>query len=63
MMYVDLSKPPADDIDDDRPMSLRDALVFLELACFTSPMSVPSSPNGQLCLSLKNSLPFHVFER
>jgi len=45
-MYVDLSKPPLDDIEDDRPCSVRDALVFLELGCFTSQKSMPLYPGG-----------------
>ncbi|XP_030851200.1 RING finger protein 17 isoform X2 [Strongylocentrotus purpuratus] len=41
VLYVDLHQQPNDDIKDDMPISLRDALVFLELACFISPESVP----------------------
>ncbi|KAL3883135.1 hypothetical protein ACJMK2_029428 [Sinanodonta woodiana] len=41
ILQVDLSKPPYDDITDDTPVSVRDALVFLELARFESPASVP----------------------
>ncbi|XP_048577826.1 RING finger protein 17 isoform X3 [Nematostella vectensis] len=42
-MYVDLKNPDNDEPthDDDRPASVRDALVFLEVACFRSPASVP----------------------
>ena len=47
ILQVDLSKPPDDDIADDRPVSVRDALVFLELANFESELSVPG-PKG-LC--------------
>lgn len=39
-MMVDLSRPACDEIEDDRPASVRDALVFLELACFTTAESV-----------------------
>ena len=46
ILQVDLSKPPDDDIADDRPVSVRDALVFLELANFESELSVPG-PKGQ----------------
>ncbi|KAK3578563.1 hypothetical protein CHS0354_025278 [Potamilus streckersoni] len=41
ILQVDLSKPPYDDILNDTPVSVRDALVFLELARFESPASVP----------------------
>ncbi|XP_077977103.1 RING finger protein 17-like [Glandiceps talaboti] len=41
MLYVDLQKPPSDDIDNDVPVSVRDAMVFLELANFVSPASKP----------------------
>ncbi|XP_070568958.1 RING finger protein 17-like isoform X2 [Ptychodera flava] len=41
MLYVDLHKPPSDDIDDDVPVSVRDALVFLEVAQFESSASCP----------------------
>lgn len=37
ILHVDLSKPPNEDIKDDRPISVRDSLVFLELARFISP--------------------------
>ncbi|XP_041461594.1 RING finger protein 17-like [Lytechinus variegatus] len=43
VLYVDLHQQPNNDIKDDMPISLRDALVFLELACFISPESVPKS--------------------
>ncbi|CAH1798876.1 unnamed protein product [Owenia fusiformis] len=48
VMYVDLSKPPNEDIEDDRPVSVRDALVFLELAVFLSEASVeiPGRPSS-----------------
>ena len=46
ILQVDLSKPPDDDIADDRPVSVRDALVFLELANFESELSIPG-PKGQ----------------
>ncbi|XP_060079658.1 RING finger protein 17-like [Ylistrum balloti] len=39
VLHVDLSKPPDDDIVDDRPISVRDTLVFLELANFITPAS------------------------
>ncbi|XP_064628866.1 RING finger protein 17-like [Lineus longissimus] len=39
-LYVDLCKPPYEEVADDRPISVRDALVFLELAVFFSPQSV-----------------------
>ncbi|XP_022081724.1 RING finger protein 17-like isoform X2 [Acanthaster planci] len=42
-LYVDLHKPPLLEVEDDMPISLRDALVFLELACFVSPESVPEA--------------------
>ncbi|XP_013416573.1 RING finger protein 17 [Lingula anatina] len=46
VMHVDLSKPPNDGIQDDRPVSMRDSLVFLELACLATPESthVTSGP-------------------
>jgi hypothetical protein len=47
---VDLSKPGCDDIEDDRPVSVRDTLVFLEVACFATPASVPTTPGGQFIL-------------
>ena len=37
ILHVDLSKPPNEDIKDDRPISVRDSMVFLELARFISP--------------------------
>ncbi|XP_078698177.1 RING finger protein 17-like isoform X3 [Branchiostoma floridae x Branchiostoma belcheri] len=42
LLQVDLHKPPNEDIDTDMPVSLRDALVFLEVAYLRSPHSVPS---------------------
>ncbi|XP_038076569.1 RING finger protein 17-like isoform X2 [Patiria miniata] len=42
-LYVDLHKPPLLEVENDMPISLRDALVFLELACFVSPDSVPEA--------------------
>ena len=47
LICVDLSKPPSDEIEDDRPVSMRDALVFLELARFSSAHSVPESTRGR----------------
>ena len=46
-LYVDLKRPEDDEPtqDDDRPASVRDALVFLEVARFVSPVS---KPNGGL---------------
>lgn len=40
---VDLRRPEDDEPtqDDDRPVSVRDALVFLEVARFSSPASKP----------------------
>ena len=47
-VYVDLSRPPVDDIDSDTPVSVRDALIFTELAKFTSAYSIPNSTvNGR----------------
>ncbi|GCB62969.1 hypothetical protein scyTo_0007318 [Scyliorhinus torazame] len=43
-LLVDLKKPPMDKMESDVPVSLRDALVFLELARFVSEYSVPA-PN------------------
>lgn len=44
---VDLSKPVSEDFsEDDGPVSVRDALVFLEYASFTSPYSTPGSLVG-----------------
>ena len=45
ILQVDLSKPPDSDIMDDSPASVRDALVFLELANLESPNSLPK-PRG-----------------
>ena len=45
---VDLHKPELDDIRDDRPVSIRDALVFLEQACFNSEYSNPAANNGEI---------------
>lgn len=52
ILMVDLSKPPDEDntedvITDDRPVSVRDALVFLELANLESPYSLPE-PGGKV---------------
>ncbi|XP_072018279.1 RING finger protein 17-like [Amphiura filiformis] len=41
LLYVDLHKLPNDEVEDDMPVSLRDALVFFELACFKTPESMP----------------------
>lgn len=42
-MMIDLRRPEDDEPtqDDDRPASVRDALVFLEVARFSSPASKP----------------------
>ena len=42
-MIIDLRRPDDDEPtqDDDRPASVRDALVFLEVARFSSPASKP----------------------
>lgn len=42
-LVVDLRRPEDDEPtqDDDRPVSVRDALVFLEVARFSSPASKP----------------------
>ncbi|XP_043547808.1 RING finger protein 17 [Chiloscyllium plagiosum] len=40
-LLVDLKKPPMDKMESDVPVSLRDALVFLELARFVSEYSIP----------------------
>ena len=47
MLCVDLSKPPAEDIPDDRPVSVRDALVFMELAVLDAGQSLFK---GEICL-------------
>lgn len=40
-LYVDLKSPDEEPTkDDDKPASVRDALVFLNVACFKSPLSV-----------------------
>ena len=41
--FVDLSRPASSDIEDDGPVSVRDALVFQDLAHFASPHSLPRS--------------------
>ena len=41
LLYVDLHKLPNEEVENDMPVSLRDALVFLELACFRTPESIP----------------------
>ena len=41
--FVDLSRPASADVEDDGPVSVRDALVFLDLAHFASPHSLPRS--------------------
>ena len=45
ILYVDLRQPDDDEptLDDDRPISVRDALVFLEVAVFFSPASHPNA--------------------
>ena len=48
MLQVDLSKPPDEDIADDRPVSVRDALVFLELANFETELSVPGASGNSI---------------
>ena len=49
-LLVDLRRPDDEEPtnDDDRPVSVRDALVFLEVACLFSPSSFPNA--GQSCL-------------
>uniref|UniRef100_A0A8D0GPR5 RING finger protein 17 n=1 Tax=Sphenodon punctatus TaxID=8508 RepID=A0A8D0GPR5_SPHPU len=44
VLIVDLQKPPTNKITDDMPVSLRDALVFMELARFQT--QLPSSPEN-----------------
>lgn len=39
VLHVDLSKPLLDNAKDEVPVSIRDALVFLELAQFITPES------------------------
>ncbi|XP_052239126.1 RING finger protein 17-like isoform X2 [Dreissena polymorpha] len=48
IMMVDLSKPADEEILDDRPISVRDALVFLELANLESPYSLPEPGSSKL---------------
>ena len=43
LSFVDLSRPPSRDIEDDGPISVRDALVFLGHAHFVSPHSLPTT--------------------
>ncbi|KAI0240502.1 hypothetical protein LSAT2_008731 [Lamellibrachia satsuma] len=57
--FVDLSKPPSDEIEDDRPVSMRDALVFLELTRFSSPRSVLESTWGNLVIVNSLAKGFH----
>ncbi|XP_019385757.1 PREDICTED: RING finger protein 17 isoform X1 [Crocodylus porosus] len=47
VLIVDLQKPPANKISSDMPVSLRDALVFLELARFRS---LPGQPEDKMML-------------
>lgn len=44
-LYVDLKRPEDDEPtrDDDRPVSVRDAMVFLDVAVFFSPSSSPNA--------------------
>ena len=46
LLFVDLSRPASEEIEDDGPVSVRDALVFLDMASFVSPHSVPSKIGG-----------------
>ena len=41
--FVDMSRPASADVEDDGPVSVRDALLFLDLAHFASPHSLPRS--------------------
>jgi len=41
--FVDLSRPASSDVEDDGPVSVRDALVFQDLAHFASPHSLQRS--------------------
>ena len=41
--FVDLSRPASSDVEDDGPVSVRDALVFLDFAHFASPHTLPRS--------------------
>ena len=52
LFFVDLSKPPTDEIEDDRPMSMRDALVFLEYASFMKSESAPNAKGGEGTLKI-----------
>jgi len=54
LTYVDLSRPPSQDVEDDGPVSVRDALVFLGLALFASPHSLPAArPSRRRFLNLE----------
>ena len=50
---VDLCKPASNSMADDQPISMRDALVFQEFACFSSGHSVPLYPGGEKLLILR----------
>ena len=39
--FVDLSRPASVDVEDDGPVSVRDALVFLNFANFATPHALP----------------------
>ena len=56
VLQVDLSKPPDEDIVDDCPVSVRDALVFLELANFETEHSVPGVSGNKVLFQTKTSL-------
>lgn len=45
-LLVDLSKPADEQIDGDQPVSMRDALVFLEYAWFKTVASTQLYPGG-----------------
>ncbi|ELU03273.1 hypothetical protein CAPTEDRAFT_55807, partial [Capitella teleta] len=54
VLEVEMVKPPSDEIQDDRPVSVCDVLVFKELAHFV----VDPSPSGQ---SFSQSISYHPF--
>lgn len=59
VLHVDLSKPPNTDIRDDCAMSVRDALVFMDLANYYSQSHPSVTPPGlfELSVVLFKSLP------
>eukprot|EP00111_Clytia_hemisphaerica_P005366 TCONS_00015509-protein len=61
-LLVDLRRPDDEEPtnDDDRPVSVRDALVFLEVACIFSPSSFPNADIHKSAKDFPLHIPFNI---